>query len=108
MYDALNLGMIANDTFLFLGHLYETTKLNTSKMTNEVWDKLILSLTKHILIQRRAAPRKIPRLEDIGADTEYLDFPEVPIANWDIFDKTYIFVKTFKHMFKSFMCTVDV
>merc|ERR1712083_614611 len=25
--------------------------------------------------QRRAAPRKIPRLEDIG-DTEYLDFPD--------------------------------
>ena len=87
------------ETFLFLGHLYEPTKLNTSKMTNEVWDKLILSLTKHILIQRRAAPRKIPRLEDIGADTEYLDFPEVPIANfWQD-----IFVKTFKHM-----CTVDV
>merc|ERR1711928_283376 len=27
--------------------------------------------------QRRAVPRKIPRLEDI-ADTEYLDFPEEP------------------------------
>ena len=88
------------ETFLFLGHLYEPTKLNTSKMTNEVWDKLILSLIKHILIQRRAAPRKIPRLEDIGGDTEYLDFPEVPINIL----QTAAFLTT--HLLN--MCTVDV
>ena len=42
-------------------------------------DEVILSLTDCFLIERRAAPRKIPRLEDIG-DTEYLDFPEVHIS----------------------------
>merc|ERR1739844_732795 len=34
--------------------------------------------------QRRSAPRKIPRLDDIG-DAEYLDFPEEPPILQDLY-----------------------